>query len=123
MKNPGGPNGGVVYSTELGRMCPVCSQAIAKCTCRKKSAVAVASTDGFVRVSRETKGRGGKGVTLVKGLPLDHDELSNLGKVLKAACGAGGTTKDGIITIQGDHRELVMETLKLRGWKVKAAGG
>ena len=111
-----------MYSTELGRMCPDCSQAIAKCTCKKKSAV-VTPTDGFVRVSRETKGRGGKGVTLVKGLPLDHDELSELGKVLKATCGAGGTTKDGIITIQGDHRELVMETLKAQGWKVKAAGG
>jgi translation initiation factor 1 len=122
MKNRGGSTGGVVYSTELGRMCPDCSQAIAKCTCKKQSAV-VAPTDGFVRVSRETKGRGGKGVTLVKGLPLDHDELSELGKVLKAACGAGGTTKDGIITIQGDHRELVMETLKVQGWKVKAAGG
>jgi translation initiation factor 1 len=122
MKNRGGSTDGVVYSTDLGRMCPACSQAVAKCTCKKKSAV-VAPTDGLVRVSRETKGRGGKGVTLVKGLPLEHDELNNLGKVLKAACGAGGTTKDGVITIQGDHRKLVMDTLLAQGWKVKSAGG
>jgi translation initiation factor 1 len=122
MKNRGGSTAGVVYSTELGRMCPDCLQAVAKCTCKKKSAV-VAPVDGFVRVSRETKGRGGKGVTLVKGLPLEHDELSELGKLLKATCGAGGTTKDGIIAIQGDHRVLVMDMLKQQGWKVKAAGG
>jgi translation initiation factor 1 len=122
MKNRGHSTGRVVYSTEFGRMCPGCAQPTAKCTCKKQS-VAATPADGFVRVSRETKGRNGKGVTLVKGLPLEPDELSDLGKVLKAACGAGGTTKDGIIAIQGDHRDLVMETLRQAGWKVKFTGG
>jgi translation initiation factor 1 len=114
--------GGLVYSTELGRMCPACGQAIAKCSCNKKIQSAP-SSDGIVRVSRETKGRGGKGVTLIKGLHLTDSDLNALGKVLKTACGAGGTVKDGVITIQGDHRIVVMELLKVQGYTVKAAGG
>ncbi len=79
--------------------------------------------DGVVRVSRETKGRGGKAVTLVKGLALPADALAALGKQLKAACGSGGTVKEGVIEIQGDHIEKVMATLKAQGHTVKRAGG
>jgi len=79
--------------------------------------------DGIVRVSRETKGRGGKAVTLVRGVPLDDAALTALGKRLRTACGAGGTVKDGVIEIQGDHAERVMALLATEGWAAKRAGG
>lgn len=113
--------GGLVYSTDAGRMCPACRQPVAQCTC--KSAQAVPTGDGIVRVSRETKGRGGKAVTLVKGVLLAEAELTQLGKQLKAACGSGGTVKDGVIEVQGDHVERVMDALKKLGHTVKRAGG
>ena len=111
----------LVYSTDLGRTCPVCRQATAACIC--KSARALPAGDGVVRVSRSSKGRGGKTVTLVQGVPLDEAALTQLGKQLKAACGTGGTVKDGVIEVQGDHRELVMRQLADKGYSVKAAGG
>lgn len=114
-------SGGLVYSTELGRTCPDCRQAIALCTCGQK--VNTGSADGIVRVSRETKGRKGKGVTLVKGLALDDAGLAQLGKQLKAACGSGGTVKEGVIEVQGDHVELVMAFLQKQGHQVKRSGG
>jgi translation initiation factor 1 len=114
-------SGGLVYSTEHGRMCPACRKPVAACICSQKSSTPL--SDGIVRVSRETKGRKGKGVTLIKGLALDATALAQLGKQLKAACGSGGTVKDGVIEIQGDHCERVMETLKQQGWVVKRAGG
>ena len=114
-------SGGLVYSTEAGRMCPVCRQPVAHCSC--KAAPAAPAGDGVVRVSRETKGRGGKAVTLVKGVALDEAGLSALGKQLKAACGSGGTVKDGVIEVQGDHCERVVELLKAQGRVVKRAGG
>ncbi|MES2101610.1 MAG: translation initiation factor Sui1 [Pseudomonadota bacterium] len=113
-------SGGLVYSTDAGRMCPACRQPIAACICNQKP---VPAGDGIVRVSRETKGRAGKGVTLVKGLALDAAALTALGKQLKAACGSGGTVKDGVIEIQGDHVERVIELLKKAGRSVKRAGG
>jgi translation initiation factor 1 len=116
--------GGLVYSTESGRTCPNCRQAMADCRCRALAAAAkVASGDGVVRVSREIKGRAGKGVTLVRGVPLMEAELVALGKQLKAACGSGGTVKDGVIEVQGDHVERVMQLLQAQGHKVKRAGG
>ncbi|MDZ4102917.1 MAG: translation initiation factor Sui1 [Hydrogenophaga sp.] len=113
--------GGLVYSTEAGRMCPACRQPVAQCVCKR--ATAVPAGDGVVRVSRETKGRGGKAVTLVKGLALQADALVALGKQLKAACGTGGTVKDGVIEIQGDHTEKVVAALQAQGHTVKRAGG
>jgi len=113
--------GGLLYSTEHGRMCPECRKPIAGCICRQNTTKP--ASDGIVRVSRETKGRKGKGVTLVKGLSLDAPALSQLGKQLKTACGSGGTVKDGVIEIQGDHCERVIELLKQQGWVVKRAGG
>ena len=114
-------SGGLVYSTDSGRMCPACRQPAAQCVC--SAAKAKPSTDGVVRVSRETKGRAGKGVTLVKGLALDDAALNALGKQLKTACGSGGTVKDGVIEVQGDHCERVMTLLQAQGHKVKRAGG
>lgn len=112
---------GLVYSTDSGRTCPECRQAKADCRCGRP---VLPKGDGIVRVSRETKGRAGKGVTLVKGVPLDEAGLIALGKELKAACGSGGTVKDGVIEVQGDHRERVIELLKKKGsWTVKQAGG
>lgn len=114
-------NSGPVYSTGQGRMCPVCGHAVASCTCRRDKPAA--RGDGIVRISRETKGRKGKGVTLVSGLPLDADALRKLAGQLKQKCGSGGTVKEGVIEIQGDHRDLLMEELKKQGYTVKRAGG
>ena len=102
-------------------MCPVCRRPIAQCACKK--AATVPAGDGIVRVQRETKGRGGKAVTLVRGVPVAAEALAALGKELKAACGSGGTVKDGVIEVQGDHVEKVMAWLEQRGYKVKRAGG
>lgn len=114
--------GGLVYSTEAGRMCPVCRRPVSGCTCRQ-AAASTASPDGIVRVLRETKGRGGKAVTLVRGAPGDAAALVKLGQELKAACGSGGTVKDGLIEVQGDHVDKVIALLQQRGHKVKRAGG
>ena len=112
---------GLVYSTESGRMCPQCRQPMTACACMR--APRSATGDGIVRVGRETKGRGGKAVTLVRGLPLDDAALAALAKQLRAACGAGGTVKDGLIEVQGDHVERVATLLSQQGWKVRRAGG
>lgn len=112
----------LVYSTETGRICPDCGKPLADCVC-KTAAKARPAGDGNVKVSRESKGRGGKTVTLVKGLALDAMALALLGKQLRGACGSGGTVKDGVIEIQGDHCDLVMETLKKQGHNPKRTGG
>ena len=111
----------LVYSTEGGRMCPVCRRAQPSCIC--KTASKPAPGDRIVRVSRETKGRGGKAVTLVRSLPLDDAALAALGKRLRMACGAGGTVKDGVIEVQGDHLDRLVALLQAEGWRVKRAGG
>ncbi|MDP3481873.1 MAG: translation initiation factor Sui1 [Sulfuricella sp.] len=113
--------GGLVYSTEHGKMCPECRKPLAECVCSRNASTPV--SDGIVRVSREAKGRKGKGVTLIKGLTLDALALAQLGKQLKTTCGSGGTVKEGVIEIQGDHCERVIEHLKKQGWIVKRAGG
>jgi len=114
-------NSGIVYSTEHGKMCPACSRPAAQCTCRQKKRPA--SGDGIVRVGHETKGRKGKGVTLISGVPLDPEAITDLGRELKKKCGTGGTVKDGIIEIQGDHRDFLVGELKKKGWTVKRSGG
>ena len=113
--------GGLVYSTDSGRMCPVCRQALAACICGKPPRAAIG--DGIVRVSRESKGRGGKTVTLVRGLALDADALVSLGKRLRSACGTGGTVKDGVLEVQGDHAERVITLLQAEGIAAKRSGG
>jgi translation initiation factor 1 len=113
----------LVYSTDGGRMCPACRKPLAQCICKSQRA-AVPVGDGVVRVSRESKGRGGKTVTLVRGLPLDAAALAALGKRLRSACGTGGTVKDGVLEVQGDHAERVVELLRAEGLtNVKRAGG
>jgi translation initiation factor 1 len=115
-------NSSLVYSSASGRFCPKCSKPIAKCVCRKQTSESP-PTDGVVRVGRETKGRKGKGMTLITGVPLPANELKKLAKELKQKCGTGGTLKDGVIEIQGDHRDALIEMLKARGWTVKKSGG
>jgi translation initiation factor 1 len=115
-------SGGLVYSTESGRMCPVCRHPMASCSCKTRALTRPAG-DGIVRVSRETKGRKGKGVTLVKGLTLNDEALNDLARQLKTACGSGGTVKDGVIEVQGDHCDTVMQLLQKQGLNVKRAGG
>lgn len=112
---------GLVYSTDSGRMCPDCRQPVGSCLC--KQARPAPAGDGVVRVSRETKGRGGKSVTVVKGLGLAPVAMAALAKQLKAACGSGGTVKDGVIEVQGDHVALLMDLLGKQGRTVRKAGG
>ena len=76
-----------------------------------------------VYLHRETKGRGGKAVTLIKNLVLSEEDLRALSKQLKQACGSGGTVRDGQIEIQGEHRDRIAEVLRELGYKVKIAGG
>jgi len=116
-------NAGLVYSTDHGRMCPKCGQPEARCTCGKKQASDAPRGDGVVRVSRETKGRKGKGVSVVTGVPLAGAELEQLAKQLKQRCGAGGTVRDGTIEIQGEHRDTLVAELEKLGYTVKRSGG
>ena len=114
---------GFVYSSDQGRLCPRCGRAVAECVCAGERRQRRPSAGGPVRVSRQTKGRKGKGVTVVIGLPLSDAELSELGADLKRRCGSGGTVKAGVIEIQGDHRDVVVAELAARGWAAKRAGG
>ncbi|MCB2385172.1 translation initiation factor Sui1 [Thalassolituus alkanivorans] len=113
-------SGGLVYSTEFGRACPECREPQDQCRCGEPE---VPAGDGIVRVSRESKGRGGKVVTIVSGVPLLGAELKTLAKELKQKCGVGGALKDGLIEIQGDQRDLLVSELSKRGFTVKKAGG
>ena len=79
--------------------------------------------DGRVRVHRESKGRKGKGVSIIRGLPLTGPDLKGLAKELKQACGCGGTVRDGTIEIQGDLRDKLVDELIKRGYEAKKAGG
>lgn len=110
-----------MYSTDQGRMCPDCGNAVTSCSCRQEKKAVVAR--GGIRIGRETKGRKGKGVTVVSGLPLDGQGLLSLAKELKKRCGSGGTVRDGVIEIQGDHRDMLLEELAKRGWQAKRSGG
>ncbi len=112
----------------IGGICPGCDKPHSQCTCSKELPAAHPAPpkpagDGIVRVGRETKGRRGKGVTLIWGLPLAEDGLKELAAKLKNRCGSGGTVKDDRIEIQGDHRETVVGELEAMGYKVKRAGG
>jgi translation initiation factor 1 len=111
----------MVYSTERGLVCPKCRLPTSTCRCGK--AEPAPAGDGIARVRRETKGRGGKTVTTVSGVPLGGEALRNLASDLKRRCGTGGTVKDGVIEIQGDHRGTIVEELSRRGFTAKLAGG
>ncbi len=103
-------------------MCPDCRRPIEQCRCKEKAASAQSGA-GNVRVSRQTKGRKGKGVTVVAGLPLGQADLEKLGRELKKKCGSGGTVRDGTIEIQGEHRDALVEELTRRGYSAKRSGG
>jgi translation initiation factor 1 len=112
----------LVYSTDSGRICPECRRPVAACVCAARAS-AVPVGDGVVRVRRETQRRGGKTVTVVRGLPLPADALAALGKRLRTACGTGGTAKDGVLELQGDHVDRVLALLDAEGHAAKRAGG
>lgn len=114
--------GGIVYSTGIGERCPNCLRPIRECVC-KKGTPGKASSDGIVRVSRETQGRKGKGVSVISGLGLPEAQLQALATELKKHCGCGGSVVDGRIEIQGDQRDRLVAELTRRGWQVKRAGG
>lgn len=113
----------LVYSTEFGRACPGCGRPVANCACKQKASdkASAPAGDGIVRVSRETKGRGGKAVVVVSGLP--EAALAATAKSLKAACGCGGTVKNHTIELQGEVRDRVIALLEAAGHRVKRAGG
>jgi len=118
----------LVYSTEVGRVCPQCSQPQNKCRCtqRKRKAIPAKTgypDDGIVRIRREVKGRGGKTVSTVFGVPLEGPDLKRFAKLLKKRCGTGGTVKEGVIVIQGDHRDTLAAAIRAQGYQVKIAGG
>jgi translation initiation factor 1 len=115
-----------VYSSEHGRLCPHCGLPVKRCVCRKNprgQQAEVEQGDGVVRVRREKKGRKGKTVTTLSGIQLEAGELKQLAKELKQMCGTGGAVKDGVIEIQGDHCDDLMEALRKREFKVKRSGG
>lgn len=111
----------IVYSTDGGRLCPQCQRPLADCVCG--DARPAYTGDGIVRLHRESKGRGGKVVTLVKGLPLAGDALKTLASQLKKKCGVGGALKGDTIEIQGDRRDILKQELETLGYTVKISGG
>ena len=115
------PPSRLVYSTEHGRICPQCLRAINSCVCEADRPAYF--TDGVVRIRREIKGRAGKCVTLIEGVPLNSDQLKELTTRLKRRCGVGGSVKKHIIEIQGDQRKVLFNYLKEEGYSVKLSGG
>ncbi|MFC4312193.1 translation initiation factor Sui1 [Steroidobacter flavus] len=112
----------IVYSTDVGERCPNCQRPVRDCVC-KKGTPGKTTSDGVVRVSRETAGRKGKGVTVITGLGLPPEQLAALATELKKKCGSGGAVDNGRIEIQGDHRDKLVQELTTRGFKAKRAGG
>lgn len=121
MKQNIDPDRPLVWSSQTGRICPSCGKSHLVCICRK--AKQLQPSDGVVRIRRETKGRGGKTVTVITGLPLQGDALKAIAGELKKRCGTGGTLKEGVIEVQGDHCDTLCADLEARGYKVKRSGG
>jgi translation initiation factor 1 len=111
----------LVYSTKAGRLCPQCHRPVLNCVCGQDRPAAVG--DGIVRLQRETKGRGGKVVTVIRGVCLGAEEMQELTRALKQKCGVGGAIKGDSIEIQGDQRRTIKTELEKRGFNVKLAGG
>ena len=108
-----------VYSTDLGQLCSNCRQPVKSCLCQPL----LPKCDGIVRLQRQTKGRNGKPVTLITGVPVPPPELRKLAGELKRKCGVGGSVEGASILIQGDKQALLKELLEQRGFAVKLAGG
>jgi translation initiation factor 1 len=111
----------IVYSTGVGALCPNCRRPVRECVCPKGAPGAAKPTT--VRVGREIKGRAGKGVTTVTGLPMSLSDIEALATQLKKRCGSGGTVREGVIEIQGDHRDVIVAELIKLGWPAKKSGG
>jgi len=107
---------GTVYSTDQGTICPECGMAVSACSCNSNEEIP--GKNSKVKITRETKGRKGKGVTVITGLPLATSDLKPLAKKLKQKCGTGGAVKNRTIEIQGEHRETLMAELKKQGFNV-----
>ncbi len=117
----------LVYSTGDGRIntCPTCGKPCKQCQCdtSPSNQIPARKTDGIARVMRDRKHRGGKTVTVITGIPASNDAIATIAQQLKKLCGSGGTVKDGVIEIQGDHCDKVQAKLTEMGYKVKRAGG
>lgn len=117
----------LVYSTEHGKICPRCQKPESECRCNKKKKKREDElniiNDGIIRLLRQTKGRKGKGVTLVLGFDKNEGELKEIAKALKQKVGSGGTVKNQIVEIQTDNRGILKKELELMGFKVKISGG
>ena len=111
----------IIYSTGIGNLCPNCRRPVRDCVCPKGAPGA--AKPAMLRVGREIKGRAGKGVTTVTGLPLSLSDIDSLAAKLKKRCGSGGTVRDGVIEIQGDHRDAIVAELAKLGWPAKKSGG
>ena len=111
----------IIYSTGIGNLCPNCRRPLRECVCPKGAPGAAKPT--AVRVGRETKGRAGKGVTTITGLPMSAADIESLAGKLKKRCGSGGTVREGVIEIQGDHRDIIVAELAKLGWPAKKSGG
>ena len=110
--------GRVVYSTGIGRVCPGCGWPADNCQCSRTREDKV--PDRVVaKLRMEKKGRGGKTVTVVDGLPRNAEFLKALGQELKRTCGTGGTVGEGVVELQGDVRDRVREVLAKKGYVVK----
>ncbi|HEY3698030.1 MAG TPA: translation initiation factor Sui1 [Spongiibacteraceae bacterium] len=113
----------LVYSTDSGRLCPQCERPVIACVCKYTNKIGITNADNVVRLQRQTQGRAGKPVIVITGLALPPEQLKKLAKLLKRSCGSGGTVKDGVIEIQGDHRTTLKAELERWGFKVKLTGG
>ena len=111
----------IIYSTGVGSLCPNCLRPVRECVCPKGAPGA--AKPAAVRVGREVKGRAGKGVTTVTGLPMTLSDIESLAAKLKKRCGSGGTVRDGVIEVQGDHRDVIVAELIKLGWPAKKSGG
>ena len=111
----------IIYSTGIGNLCPNCRRPVRECVCPKGAPGAAKAA--AVRVGRETKGRAGKGVTTIAGLPMSAADIESLAANLKKRCGSGGTVREGVIEIQGDHCDVIVAELVKLGWPAKKSGG
>ncbi len=107
----------LVWSSDSSSACPRCGRPTHHCTCTNPESL-THDPSKPVRVRRETKGRKGKGVTLIENVPLPASDLKTFAKELKRRCGSGGTVKGGVVEIQGEHRETAAGLARERGWRV-----
>ena len=114
-------NARIIYSTGVGSLCRNCRRPVRECVCPKGAPGA--AKPSAVRVGREIKGRAGKGVTTISGLPMSLSDIESLATKLKKRCGSGGTVRGGVIEIQGDHRDVIVAELIKSGWPAKKSGG